>query len=77
MSYVKPKRPVNLSISEDVVAEARRYGINMSEIAENALRTEVERLSRAQLQERMDRTMEFWNAFNRDATSVADEFGTL
>ncbi|HEY0522245.1 MAG TPA: type II toxin-antitoxin system CcdA family antitoxin [Stellaceae bacterium] len=71
------KKPVNLSISEDVVAQARRHGLNLSEIAETALRREIDQIERETIQQRMDRTMELWNEFNRDDVTVADEFGTL
>jgi post-segregation antitoxin (ccd killing protein) len=77
MSNTKPKRSLNLSISDDVVAGARHHRINMSEVAEAALRCEVDRLDRESLQARMDRTMDLWNEFNRDTLTVADEFGTL
>lgn len=77
MGAVGQKRPVNLSISEDLVARARQHGLNLSEVAEAALRREVDRLDRESVQLRMDRTMELWNEFNRGGPSVADEFGTL
>ena len=77
MGAAGQKRPVNLSISEDLVVKARRHGVNISDVAEAALRREVERLDRESVQARMDRTMELWNEFNRGGPSVADEFGTL
>lgn len=77
MGAMSQKRPVNLSLSEEVVSAARRHGVDLSEVAEAALRREVERLDRESVQASMDRTMELWNAFNREGPSVADEFGTL
>ena len=71
------KRPVNLSLSEDLVSRAQKHGIDLSTLAEAALRREVERLDRKAVQESMDRTMEYWNEFNRGGITVADEFGTL
>ncbi len=73
----KTKRAVRMTISEDVLRDARRLGVNLSDVAEAALRNEVERRAHTSLQERMDRTMEFWNARSRDGLTIADEFGTL
>lgn len=73
----KAKQAVSLSISEDVLRDARRLGVDLSHVAEAALRNEVERRADGSLQERMDRSMEFWNARNREAVTIADEFGTL
>lgn len=77
MAGQRPKRPVNLSISEEVLRGARRHGINLSEVAEQAVRREVDRRDRETLQERMHRTMAMWNNFYPETPSVADEFGTL
>ena len=77
MGAMSGKRPVSLNLSEDVVSAARQRGVNLSEVAEAALRREIARLDRGGVQASMDRTMELWNAFNREGPSVADEFGTL
>jgi len=71
------KRAVTLSIGEDVLRDARRLGVDLSAVAETALRDEVERRAASSLRDRMDRTMEYWNARNRDGATIADEFGTL
>lgn len=36
-----PRRPINLSLDAGLVVEARRHGLNLSAIAEEALRREV------------------------------------
>jgi len=78
MAASATKRTVTVSIGEDVLRDARRLGVNLSAVAETALRSEIERRgSSSALQERMDRSMEYWNARSRDGVSIADEFGTL
>ncbi|MBX9910702.1 MAG: type II toxin-antitoxin system CcdA family antitoxin [Beijerinckiaceae bacterium] len=41
MSRVASKRPINLSLDVDLVEKARAYGVNVSAVAEDALRTRV------------------------------------
>lgn len=42
------KKPVNVSISSDVLREARELKINVSQVLETALRQQVKRLREAQ-----------------------------
>jgi antitoxin CcdA len=50
------RKAVNVSLASDVVAKAKDLGINISEVAETALRSEVRRA-----------TFEKWKEENRDA----------
>lgn len=77
MAVSATKRTVTVSIGEDVLRDARRFGVDLSAVTETALRSEIERRASSSLRERMDRSMEFWNARSRDGVSIADEFGTL
>lgn len=71
------KRAVNLSLSADVVAKARDRGLNLSELAEQAIRKEIARLAHADVQARMDRTSAFWNAYHEQGPTPADEYSVL
>jgi len=73
------KRPVNLTLSEDLVAQARSYTDNLSATMESLLEEYVAR----QQQERMDRQQladacaADWNALHEAIGSFADEHSTL
>ena len=74
-----PKRPVNLSLNEALVAQARQMTGNLSAEVESMLADFVQR--QAQLREtearRLKRTAATWNAFADGHGSFADEFSTL
>lgn len=76
MGHIR-KKAVNISLAPSTVERARRYGLNISDIAESAITAEIERRHREDLQARMDREMEWWNEFSRDHLTPTDEFGTL
>lgn len=73
------KRSVNLTLSEDVVASARRYSQNLSATVENLLGDYVQQQERTH-QERL-RTAQAcaseWNAVYEAVGSFADEHSTL
>jgi antitoxin CcdA len=74
-----PKRAFNLSLNEDLVAQARRYSSNLSAEVEALLATYVQQ----QKQLREDKmaqarhTCAAWNAFHRQHGSLSDEFSPL
>ena len=39
---VAPKRATNISLSQDVYADAKAFGINVSQICEQALRSQID-----------------------------------
>lgn len=41
MSRVSAKRPMNLSLDAELVDKARTYGVNVSAVAEDALRARI------------------------------------
>lgn len=76
MGHIR-KKAVNISLAPATVDGARRFGLNISEIAEAAIASEIERRERNDLQARMDGELEWWNEFSRDHLTPTDEFGTL
>lgn len=74
-----PKRSVNLSLNEDLVARARRLTDNLSAEVESLLAAFVERQvgRRREEMEALRRTAEDWNDFAEAHGSFADEFSTL
>lgn len=73
------KRPVNLTLSEDLVVEVRGLTNNLSGVVESLLADYVEherrqRLAKANI---ADATASMWNAFNAKHGSFADEYSSL
>ena len=73
------KRPVNLTINEDLISQARELTGNLSNVVETLLAEFVreERKKRAEKGRAMRATVATWNAFNAAAGSFADEYSTL
>ena len=73
------KRPVNLTLNEDLVVQARALTNNLSGVVESLLADFVEH----QKQKRVARiktvqaTIATWNEFNAKWGSFADEYSTL
>ena len=73
------KRPVNLTLSEDVVASARQYSNNLSATVDALLAGFVQQQQRA-LNERRQQARACtneWNAVTHTIGSFADEHSTL
>jgi antitoxin CcdA len=73
------KRPVNLTLNEDLVIEVRGLTNNLSGVVESLLVDYVEhkrqqRISNAKV---LDETISMWNAFNGKSGSFADEYSSL
>jgi antitoxin CcdA len=73
------KRPVNLTLNEDLVVQARGLTDNLSGVVENLLAGFVERqqqevLSKAKV---IESTVAAWNNFNAKLGSFAGEHSTL
>ncbi len=73
------KKPVNLSLSEDLVRESRQYCGNLSAKVEEMLQAYVvsERLSRQQHRQQAQLAVADWNALHDTAGSYADGHSTL
>ena len=73
------KRPVNLTLNEDLVQQAREMTDNLSNVVESLLAEFVER----ERQQRMAKakslaaTIAVWNDFGIKVGSFADEYSTL
>ena len=73
------KRPVNLTINEDLVAQVKSMTNNMSGVVEQLLADYVLKQNNAR-QEKLHRAAvaaQVWNAFNENTGSFADEHSTL
>lgn len=74
-----PKRPVNLTLSETNVEQARRFTGNLSATVDGLLAEFVARETAAREAQRQlyARVAEAWNAFEAAHGSFADEHSTL
>jgi antitoxin CcdA len=73
------KRPVNLTLNESVVAEAKSMTDNLSGVVESLLTDFVikERKVRLSKSKVADAAAMQWNKFNEKSGSIADEYSTL
>jgi len=73
------KKPVNLTISEGVVALARMYTDNLSATTERLLWEFVQQEQRTSLEHRRaaNACAEGWNAVDTELGSLADEHSSL
>jgi post-segregation antitoxin (ccd killing protein) len=73
------KRPVNLTLNEDLVAQARSMTGNLSGVIELLLAgfVEEEKQKRAAEERLVQATVGLWNRFAEEHGSFADEHSTL
>jgi len=73
------KRPVNLTLNEDLVTEVRGLTNNLSGVVESLLVDYVEqkRQQRISNARSLDETISMWNVFNGKFGSFADEYSSL
>jgi antitoxin CcdA len=73
------KRPVNLTLNEDLVAQARNLTDNLSGVVEQLLADFVEQLGqdREQRARAIAATVDAWNAHGAKYGSIADEYSPL
>ena len=73
------KRPVNLTLNEDLVLQARALTDNLSGVVESLLKNFVERENQQRLAEAkaIAQTIATWNDFGEKVDSFADEHSTL
>jgi len=73
------KRPVNLTLNEDLVTQAKLMTDNLSGVVESLLSEFVERESRERLvkTQAVEATIAAWNRFNAKSGSIADEYSSL
>ena len=81
MNYVPrgPKRPVNMTLSEDLVREARRLTKNLSETVETLLTEHVaaEMRKREDKERRIDETIRALNEHEAKYGTWGEEYSTL
>jgi antitoxin CcdA len=73
------KRPVNLTLNEDLVNQAKGLTDNLSQVVESLLsgylaKTREERVARSSA---VESTVKIWNDFNSKSGSIADEYSSL
>jgi antitoxin CcdA len=73
------KRPVNLTLNEDLVNQAKGLTDNLSQLVESLLsgclaRSREERLARSKA---VESTVKLWNDFNSKSGSISDEYSSL
>lgn len=73
------KRPVNLTLNEDLVHKAKSMTGNLSGVVESLLSDFVARERRQRLAkaDELAATIALWNAFDAKSTSISDEYSTL
>jgi antitoxin CcdA len=73
------KRPVNLTLNEDLVSQAKNLTDNLSGVVESLLSGYVdrERNERLAKSKAVDSTVKMWNEFNSESGSIADEYSSL
>ena len=73
------KRPVNLTLSESLVADLKGYTSNLSATAEELLTAYVveQKQARSNRQQQANRTVAAWNTLHANVGSFADEHSTL
>lgn len=74
-----PKRPVNLSLNEDLIAQVREVTSNLSEVVESLLADFVskEKARRDAHAKALQEAVLTWNTFGEQHGSFADEHSTL
>ena len=81
MNYVPrgPKKPVNMTLSEDLVRDARRLTRNLSETVETLLAeyVEAEGRKRADREQRIDESIRLIQAHQEEFGLWGEEFSTL
>jgi post-segregation antitoxin (ccd killing protein) len=81
MTYIPhgPKRPINLSLSEDLVREARTLTANLSEMVECLLPEliDAEKQRRAEKEQRIDLALDIIQAHQEKNGLWGQEFSTL
>jgi antitoxin CcdA len=73
------KRPVNLTLNEDLVSQAKSMTTNLSGVVEQLLADYVTKQNNARQEkaQNADKAAQAWNAFNEKFGSFADEHSTL
>jgi antitoxin CcdA len=71
---VPPKRPTNVSLRVDMVAEAKRLGVNVSQACETGLLDQVRNAQKEEWQRENKEAIESWNKWIAENGMPYDEF---
>ena len=73
------KRPVNLTLNEDLVKQAKGLTDNLSQVVESLLSGYLAKAREEQLvrSAAVEATVKVWNDFNATSGSIADEYSSL
>jgi antitoxin CcdA len=73
------KRPVNLTLNEDLVQQAKKMTDNLSGVVESLLSDFVaqEQKHRLAKTKTLEATIALWNDFNAKSGSFSDEYSSL
>jgi antitoxin CcdA len=74
MSQASAKRPINLSLDADLVEKAHAYGVNVSAVAEDALRTRIGREEARLWLDENRKAIAAQNAWTAERGLFSDEF---
>ena len=72
-----PKKPTNLSINSDLLAKAKRLGLNLSATLETALAGEIREAERAQWLARNRKAIDAANKLAKEEGLFADSYRTV
>jgi antitoxin CcdA len=65
-TFAGPKRPTNVSLPAELVAEAKRLGLNVSEACQTGLAAEVKKAREAAWKEENREAIESYNTYVRE-----------
>lgn len=73
------KRPVNLTLNESLVNQAKGLTDNLSQVVESLLSGYVAKAREEQLAKHKaaEATVKVWNDFNAKSCSIADDYSSL
>lgn len=73
------KRPVNLTLNEELLRQVRLLTPNLSGVVEGLLTefVEQEKKRRFEQSQQLEATIALWNAFEEQHGAFADEYSTL
>lgn len=73
------KRPVNLTLNEDLVNQAKGLTDNLSQVVEALLSGYLAKIRDDQLarSKAVESTVKVWNDFNAKSGSISDEYSSL
>jgi antitoxin CcdA len=73
------KRPVNLTLNEDLLRQVRLLTPNLSGVVEGLLTefVEQEKKRRFEQSQQLEATIALWNVFEEQHGAFADEYSTL